>query len=289
MSFWSKGQAGDREGLLKLLLREEWSQLHFSSALREKKGFRLVEDGTVYLLKNREGKNIKGALHIARGGALHCCFEPAELKKDELDELGQILRERSFFSFIGRTDRIKLIEELYGACDVDDVDYDLLAKAKPLPSLTPPSLRGYEIRPVGKDNLKELFPLEEAYQKEEVVRDPSTLNLFYLKRRFMQQLGQNHIWAVYKEGRPVAKGGTNAEGFRYCQIGGVYTIPEERGRGIGRYLMNRISEDLYRQGWGTSLFVRKKNPAALALYKHCGYQKKGDFRIVYPQTERVSQ
>ena len=280
MTGWEKGQTSDREALIRLLRHEEWNQLHFSSSLRDKRGFRLVQDGMVYLLRGASRKQLRGGIYISRGGALHCCFEPADLRREDLDRLERLITERSLFSMIGRRDRIELVSDLYGARENYIVDYDLMIKDRPSENEEPSSL--YTVRRVGRDDLEELYPLEEAYQKEEVLRDPENLNTHYLKKRFHRQLSQFHIWAVYKGGRPIAKGGTNAEGFSYGQIGGVYTLPDERGRGIGRLLMNHISRELYEQGLKTSLFVRKDNPAALKLYKNCEYETRGDFRIVYP-------
>jgi uncharacterized protein len=281
MTGWIKGQPGDRESLITLLRRDEWNHLHFSSALKEVKGFRLINDGMVYLIRDRLDSPVGGALYLSRGGALHCCFEPSQLRQNDLDYMERLLAERSFFSFIGREDRINLIEELYGVCDSRAVAYDLMVKERPIPLPSP--TEGYEIRRANKDDFKDLYPLEEAYQVEEVLKGRDRLNEKFLKKRFLRQLGSQLIWAVYKQGVPVAKGGTNAVGFSYCQIGGVYTLPKERNRGIARLLMNHISEEIYREGWGTSLFVRKDNSAARTLYKNCGYLPKGNFRIVYPE------
>ncbi|MDC7220555.1 MAG: GNAT family N-acetyltransferase [Spirochaetales bacterium] len=281
MKGWIKGQVSDREGLIKLLSREEWNQLHFSSSLYEKRTFRLVHNGSVYILKDRHPKQLKGAFYITRGGALHSCFEPSDLRREDLDYLEKHLQELNIFSFIGRSDRVKLIEELYHSCDCYGIDYDLMVKEISAAEARLGS--GYTLRRVGLEDLELLYPLEEAYQREEVLRDPSRLDRRFLKRKFQSQLESQFIWAVFKGGRPVAKGGTNAIGFRYCQLGGVYTIPSERGRGLGRAIINRIGEELAKEKWGTSLFVRKDNRAALKLYQNCGYERKGDFRIVYPE------
>ena len=280
MTGWEKALPLDREALVRLVRREEWNQLHFSSVLREKKGFRLVHDGMVYLLRDRGRKPLRGGIYISRGGAFHCCFEPSDLRQEDLDRLERIMIERSLFSLIGRKDRIELAEKLYGARDSYVIDYDMMIRDElsdwePLPT-------GMTIRRAGRDDLEALYPLEEAYQIEEVIRDPDSLNRRYLKKRFHRQLGELHIWAVYRGDTPIAKGGTNAEGFAYCQIGGIYTIPRERGQGVGRHLMNHIGRELKKENRGTSLFVRKDNFAARKLYENCGYQNKGDFRIVYP-------
>ena len=79
----------------------------------------------------------------------------------------------------------------------------------------------------------------------------------------------------------MGKAGTNARGFRVDQIGGVYTLPARRGRGIAAALMAALLADILGQGRKPSLFVKPTNAAALALYRSLGFEDIGDFRADY--------
>ncbi|MDR2019792.1 MAG: GNAT family N-acetyltransferase, partial [Treponema sp.] len=79
----------------------------------------------------------------------------------------------------------------------------------------------------------------------------------------------------------VGKINTNAESFTCFQIGGVYVLPEYRGRGIATRMAASLSSRLLAQGKNISLFVKKQNPAARAVYKKIGFKVLKDYRICY--------
>ena len=82
-------------------------------------------------------------------------------------------------------------------------------------------------------------------------------------------------------GRPVAKAGTNARGWNWDQVGGVFVIPELRGSGFGRIVMKHLIAAISKDGKSPCLFVKESNPAALALYNGLGFADRGAFRISY--------
>ena len=194
MNGWTRGQIGDRESLVGLLKRGEWNQMHFSQVLRESHGLRLTQNGAVYLA--RDGKNgARAALYISRGGALHCCFEPEELRKEDTRIFSRILSERNLFSLIGRKDRIALIEEIYNPAASFSVDYDLMVRQAESDRFDRDDLgTDYLIRRAGREDFADLYPLEEAYQKEEVLRNPEALNARFLKKNFMKTLETSYVW-----------------------------------------------------------------------------------------------
>ena len=126
-----------------------------------------------------------------------------------------------------------------------------------------------------------LFPLQTAYEKEEVVFNLDSysedVSLLALKKALREQA----VYALFREGAPVAKGGTNAQGERYVQLGGVYTVPGLRGRGYARALVQRITADFARQGKRTALFVKPGNLPAQRLYASCGFEKYGIYETAY--------
>jgi predicted GNAT family acetyltransferase len=79
----------------------------------------------------------------------------------------------------------------------------------------------------------------------------------------------------------VGKINTNAASFSRTQIGGVYVLPEYRGQGIAQRLTAVFAEDLIGRTGGITLFVKKKNPAAQAVYRRAGFTAVADYRISY--------
>jgi len=134
----------------------------------------------------------------------------------------------------------------------------------------------------GRDlNAEALFPLQEAYEKEEVLFSVDDFQPLASRLHFWKSLKDQHIVSLSLDGRPVAKAGTNALTARWAQIGGVYTRPEHRGQGFQRRLMAFLLGRLADQGRGACLFVKTENLPALRLYRSLGFAGEDSFTIVY--------
>jgi len=140
-----------------------------------------------------------------------------------------------------------------------------------------------ELRVGHSDDSELLFPLQEGYEKEEVLFDPREFQPLASRLHFWKALRHQQIVALWENGRPVAKAGTNALTQAWAQIGGVYTRPDRRGLGLQKRLMAFLLARLSAQGRGSCLFVKKTNAPAAGLYRSLGFEDKGDFMIVYGQ------
>jgi len=158
------------------------------------------------------------------------------------------------------------------------VEYDFLVR--PSEAALVPEGEG-EVRDCRETDNDALFPLQEAYEKEEVLFDPAEFQPLASRLNFWKLMRQQEIAALWLEGRPVAKAGTNALTARWAQIGGVYTVPERRGQGLQKRLMAHLLARLASEGRGACLFVKKRNAPALALYRALGFRPGGDFTITY--------
>jgi uncharacterized protein len=143
-------------------------------------------------------------------------------------------------------------------------------------------LPGLVIRRIQADAAELFFPLEKAYQLEEVLTAPHRYNEKASFHHFRNQCRSQLIYGAWINGRPVAKAGSNALGFQYAQVGGVFTHPDYRGKGIAGMLMNHLMKAIYGRGMNCTLFVRDNNQAALALYRSLGFRIRCPYRIAYP-------
>ena len=127
-----------------------------------------------------------------------------------------------------------------------------------------------------------LLPLELGYQREEVVPQSFDISDAALAAAFKHELGQGLTFALYDGDRPIAKARIAASGQRYCMIGGVYTIPQERKKGRAAFLVSQIIKRSQTGGiCGFSLYAKQENAAALALYKKLGFTPRGEYLLVY--------
>jgi len=96
-----------------------------------------------------------------------------------------------------------------------------------------------------------------------------------------KNLEQQVVLLVTAGDHILAKAGTNARGLYWDQIGGVYTIPEWRGRGIAAALVEAVARDRLLSGRKVALFVKTVNTFAKKAYIKAGFSTKTHFLISY--------
>lgn len=101
------------------------------------------------------------------------------------------------------------------------------------------------------------------------------------KATLTESLKKQIVLVAYHRGEAIARVATNAQGYQTAQIGGVYTDPAWRGRGLARWLMSKLIDTLTENGKNASLFVKEANVAALRLYDGLGFSFESNFRISY--------
>ncbi len=158
------------------------------------------------------------------------------------------------------------------------VEYDFLVRPAVVPDV--PEGPG-EVRDARESDNDALFPLQEAYEKEEVLFDAAEFQPLASRLHFWKMMRHQEMVGLWENGTAVAKAGTNALTARWAQIGGVYTRPERRGQGLQKRLMAFLLARLASQGRAACLFVKKKNASAIALYRALGFEPGGDFTITY--------
>lgn len=92
-------------------------------------------------------------------------------------------------------------------------------------------------------------------------------------------LHDTRLWLAEQAGTIVATALTNAETSQLAMIGGVYTPPAMRGRGLSQAVCSALCADLMAEQkqpvlyWGT--------PAAGAVYRKLGFRATGTWRSVW--------
>ncbi|MBL8967357.1 MAG: GNAT family N-acetyltransferase [Spirochaetaceae bacterium] len=254
--------------------------------------------------------------------------------------LAELLAERGFepVSVIGMADDVERFERAAGLYPIVPVSYRLMAlgpedlaarfglpgrsgrahgsspaaapaaASSPAPAAAPdpapagaPGGGAFRVRRADPGDLEALYPLQEAYEREEVLTalhrfDPAGCRAA-LARSLAEQLlvagelgrggaagggeSANGAMRDFVGGGLVAKAGTNARSFLLDQIGGVYVEPRRRGRGYGRAVMEGLLAELASAGRGAVLFVKPRNAAAMGLYAALGFVEIGDYRADY--------
>jgi len=278
---WKKAQAQDLPELIKLLSDREWENMHFSSRIFNKGKPRLPSrKGSVYLLKDFRG-NLKAALMFWEKYQLFPLFPPEGLSLPELESMVGFCKKEAprLFSLIGRADAVEQLLAILPLTPEDTIEYRLLTLKGPFPK--PDDSPGLRFKTALPGDINRLFPLEADYQREEVLRHPEYLNEPYARRLFLRQIKEQCVVYTLKGKEPVAKAATNAQGFLYNQLGGIFTSRKYRNQGIAlktlKYLLYQTDQDQRH----ACLFVKEENGSAKALYRNCGFQDRGRFMISY--------
>jgi len=92
-------------------------------------------------------------------------------------------------------------------------------------------------------------------------------------------LRDTRLWLAEAAGELVASALTNAETATLAMIGGVYTAPAQRGRGLSQAVCSALCADLFTDGKQPMLYWAA--PAAGAVYRKLGFQPAGVWRSVW--------
>lgn len=155
---------------------------------------------------------------------------------------------------------------------------DLPAQSPEMPQSSENEFRIFQAAPCDEEKL---FPLERAYQFEEVIPPNFNVSEKLLRDSFRLNLQSQRIFALQIEGAPVAKAAITACGKNYALLGGVYTLPEFRRKGFATILIRHILRVLAAENKCASLYARKNKIAAVELYKSLDFESVAEYRLIY--------
>ncbi len=177
---------------------------------------------------------------------------------------------------------VETLEEMLSLHPADAIVYDLLyLKRAAFPECTRPPIAGLAISRPRPEEWRSLLQLQIAYEVEEVLLPGREQELNRSRATLVDSLQNQLVLVATLHGTVVGRVATNARGFGMDQIGGVYTAPAWRGRGVARWLMQHLLALLREEGRDATLFVKHNNAAAQALYRGLGFRFVSPFRISY--------
>jgi ribosomal protein S18 acetylase RimI-like enzyme len=298
---WKRATNQDLPSLLHYLLPQEWRAVPFTSRLlKQGRAFLPSRPGSVVAILvggSGAGKSVRGAVLLTRGGLLLPVmpYSPgawqeraAGLSRTPRPEIAlPRTLGGGVYSIMGPTAEVRWLESTGGEKPTASVEYALMSlgehafrNREPGLSPAPPNLR---VRQAEPKDLNALFPLQRAYELEEVVVFPERFSDHSCRLNLRCTLRKQLVVMAELDGRAVAKAGTNARGFQVDQIGGVYTVEALRGSGIASQAMAELLKRLFRTKRMVSLFVKTTNQPALALYRKLGFRSLDGYRISYFQ------
>jgi ribosomal protein S18 acetylase RimI-like enzyme len=116
-----------------------------------------------------------------------------------------------------------------------------------------------------------LCPLQYQYEIEEMGVSESVLDKEKITAVLQKRILCDEITSIFEQGKPVAIAGLNARFEDICQIGSVYVIPEQRGKGHGYSIVSSHIRRLFNKFNRIVLFVDEQNKRAIHIYNRIGF------------------
>jgi len=177
---------------------------------------------------------------------------------------------------------LETLMENQGYFAAERIDYDLMSiDSPPRPEAIRSGPPGLILREPVPEDEDQLFALQSAYEQEEVLPKNAAFDPAVARLNLRHILSSERILLAELNGQVVGKINTSAESFTRYQIGGVYVRPDCRSLGIAVKMTAVFVQNLLTLGRGTTLFVKKRNAAARAVYRKAGFAVLADYRITY--------
>jgi GNAT superfamily N-acetyltransferase len=272
---WRRATRRDLGPVLDFLLRDEALSVPFTSRLRA--GTRGCD---VFFDADGNGAVAESFLYTSNGLLLPV-LSAKESCRDGLQDILFNLNPL-VHSIMGVGRCVLAIEALLPLPPTTRIEYFLMTLSRAaLRPVLPVEAHAVRIRRADPYDADALFPLQKGYEMEEVVIDPGHFSDAQCMKFLKHSLKEELVYVAEKNGIPVAKAATNARGFAVDQVGGVYTVPEERGKGIAGAVVAELLKAMFAEKEGACLFVKKRNRPAIALYDRLGFAPVTDYVISY--------
>lgn len=229
----------------------------------------------------------EGVILVTRTGILlHCLGEDMD-RTEAAPRIRQFLSTQNVRCAIGAGDDTRYLESMMTLAPERAVNYRLMI----LDAIPPPEAATIaftdadgtrpEIRQASPADARELLDLQEGYEREEVIPPGDPFDRDRCLSNLEKNLSSQIVFVARARGTAVAKAGTNARGLRTDQLGGVYTAPNWRNRGLASALVAQTARHRMLEGRNVVLFVKLTNASAIRAYGKVGFRPDIPFRISY--------
>ncbi len=137
------------------------------------------------------------------------------------------------------------------------------------------------IRQLKQEDFALWLPLYYAYLEEQGI--PCSLGEELIRGNFNSDVEQQKMWGYFLDDKLVAMADLNAKAQDLGQVGGVYTIPSMRRKGLSRAVMQQLMHDVQKLHGIRKLiiFTGNDNLAARKLYESLGVEHVGYFGMFF--------
>jgi RimJ/RimL family protein N-acetyltransferase len=241
--------------------------------------YRFIEEGggirAVFCLTRRGNLLVQAGGHAEVADAiLHAC-------RDQPIQICGVIGEWPTSEALWRAVRADV--RLRPTHSSKDVLYRLILSGTPRSGMTgtaasrgsSAALSAVTVRALEPDDLTQWEQLNTDYLTE--LSLPLQTTVMQRKEDFVSRARARLWWGAFEGARLVAIAGLNATYGYLGQVGGVYTVPERRNRGLSRAAMRLLIQDSreYHRFERLTLFTGEDNSPARRLYESLGFESAG--------------
>ncbi len=293
--YWIRAKPTDERRIREFLEpRESWA-CACSGKLRSVSGAFILPHlgrGALYLLVDKASAALRSVVLFTSTGTVLPVFEDQQAPSEGsaprmLDSLLQKLRTAPIFvlwkpeAAIGLSSHVALLERAFGWNPSLRIAYDMMALESGAPPPVSEPLPGLVIREASAADLEALMPLAMAYDQDEVLTPLHQFNYDACKAGQVRSLSRYRVFVAVLGGHIVGRAQTNATGYAWEQLGGIYVEPEKRGLGIASIVVGALVSKILEAGKRPCLFVKKSNAPARRVYEKLGFSVLDDFSVDY--------
>lgn len=132
-----------------------------------------------------------------------------------------------------------------------------------------------------KNHVRKLSALHSQYLQEEVSSPLRPITPHYADQIAFAMIKRQVVATAWRGDKMIAKANTNLCGVNVAQLGGIFTLKEERSRGAASQIVKKLSDHLLKQYSQVSLFVKKENHTAIRVYQKCGFETISNMTLFY--------
>ena len=235
-----------------------------------------------YWAARRDGE-IVGMLYIGPGSG---AVLPVGDDVEAMTRLGDLVRERAAwlprrFQVVGaRTAVDPFIERFARAGITPRLDRAQRYMSLALEALVPrPRLP--ELRPATHADLTLVYESGAALRTEELDEDPRLVDEPAYRRRSEEECRDGYTVLWTETGVLRFRASVSALTTDAAQVSGVYTPPDQRGRGYAKRGMAELCARLFTRTRAVCLFVNDFNVPAIAVYHAIGFRDHASWRSLF--------
>lgn len=267
-----------------LLKQLEPLSVNSYSALRcDEVPAKIPTDKKVFILETKKEDHLQGLLLSSTAGHIFpFILDDDYLKEDDFfKEARSLLKFKYLHSIQGRKKTVeKCLNELAYKKNCH-FDYHLMMMRQQPKQPGLKIEKGISYKKALMSDFEKIFPLQAAYEKEEVLANPFEFDAQICQLNLKKRLRSMPYYLLFLDNTLASMACINRKGQAFKQIGAVYTRKEMRGRGYAARVLKFLMDSEEQTDQGFSLFVKQNNPAACRLYQKLGFSVQGDFCITY--------